>query len=405
VTARLRGPASGLEWRAMATHVAAVLFRPEVVSDRMLAEGFAVALAGWDVPAPHLLIAPLPGIPGWSAAFYASGTKLHRGAEDEELEHARELFEDELSPAIGVIDAAAAAGHAEAVVYALLRAEAVAHDDGWRLDARGFTRRFVREGDDGLEAGVETADEASLEEVAIDVEEGASEEEERRAEEAAMRPHRGSTFLSAELGANVMPALMGALYAVERRVEVRLVEPSAIAIAEETRRLDRALRRVEGRGAFEPPAAVGGVATPEVYRAFVRAYDWADPADPGDAYRELALGRVEGTLRFLREDDLRALDADAGWAGAARAGVFPIARLSGSALGAAAAAAAKGVIGLPAKGAELLLVKPGGPSALAGPTFGELIRYLALGWSKRSPAEEDMIEALMLRAKVRISRA
>jgi hypothetical protein len=395
----------------MATHVAALLFRPEVVSDRALAQGFAVALAGWDVPAPHLLIAELAGIAGWSAAFYASGAKLRRGAEDEELDHARELFEDELSPAIGVMDAAAAAGHAEAVVYAVLRAEEAVLDDAWRFDARGFTRRFVREGDDGLEAGVETADEASVEEIAIDVDEDASEEDERRAEEAAMRPHRGSTFLSAELGAPVIPALMGALFAVERRVEVRLVEPLPEAIAEEVRRLNHALRRVDGRGAFEPPAAVSGVATPEVYTAFVRSYDWADPADPGDAYRELAIGRVEGTLRFLREGELRALEADAGWAGAGtggpgragagRAGVFPIARLSGSALG--GSGAPKGVLGIAANGSELVLVKAAFDIVLAGPTFGELIRYLALGWSKRSDAEEDMIDALMLRAKVRIS--
>jgi hypothetical protein len=385
----------------MATHIAAVLFRPEEVSERALAEGFAVALAGWDAPAPHLLIASLPGIAGWSAAFYASGAKLRRGAEDEELDHARELFEDELSPAVGVIDAATAAGHAEAVVYAILGAETALHDDAWRVDARGFARRFVREGDLGLEAGVETADEENVEEIAIDVAEDASEDEERRAEEAAIRPHRGSTFLSAELGAPVMPALMGALFSAERRVEVRLVEPSAEAIEEEVRRLERALRRVEARGAFEPPAAVAGVATPEVYAAFVRAYDWADPADPGDAYRELAIGRVEGTLRFLREGELRALDADAGWAGAARAGVFPVARLSGSALG--GSGAPKGVIGVVADRSELVLVRPGGEIALAGPTFGELIRYLALGWSKRSDAEEDMIDALMLRAKVRIS--
>ena len=39
----------------------------------------------------------------------------------------------------------------------------------------------------------------------------------------------------------------------------------------------------------------------------------------------------------------------------------------------------------------------------AGPTLGELIRYLALGWSRRAEAEEDMIEALMLRAKVRVA--
>ena len=61
----------------MAPPIAALLFRPAEVPDRALSRGFAVALAGWDVPAPRLSVAPLPGAPGWSAAFYASG--LGRG--------------------------------------------------------------------------------------------------------------------------------------------------------------------------------------------------------------------------------------------------------------------------------------------------------------------------------------
>ena len=42
---------------------------------------------------------------------------------------------------------------------------------------------------------------------------------------------------------------------------------------------------------------------------------------------------------------------------------------------------------------------------LAGPTFGELLAYLRLGWSKRDEVEEDFIGALMLRAKIRADRA
>jgi len=382
----------------MDTTFAAVLFRPAEVPDRALAQGFAVALGGWDVPAPRLLVASLPGLPGWSAAFYASGAKVTRGAEDEEFEHACDLFEDELPPALGVLDAAAEHGHAAAVVYGITYAEGLFHDDAWRFDARGVERRFVHEGDEGIEVGFETPDAGECR--AIDPPAGASEDEERRALEAAAQPHRGSAFLTKELGAPVLPALVGALFAADRRITVRLVEPDARSIEVEVQRLNRTLRRVDGRGA-PAPQAVAGVAAPATYEAFLRAYDWADPADPQDQYRELAIGAVEGTLRFLRPDDLAALGADAGWQKAAAAGLYPVARLSGSALG---GAAAKGVIALASDADHLSLVKPGGEVAAAGPTFGELLRYLALGWSKRTDAEEDMIGALMLRARLRAEK-
>jgi hypothetical protein len=386
----------------MANHIAALVFRTETITDRALSQGFAVALAGFDAPAPRLLVGALPGIPFVSVAFYASGAKLRRGAEDEELEHARELFEEEPSPAVGVLDAASAAGHEGAVIYALVRGEGGLPDDGWRFDARGFARRCVREGDAGIEACTESPEEESVEEIEVDLDDGASEDEERRALEEAIRPHRGSTFLSAELKAPVLPAIMAALFADLRRVEVRLVDPAAATLAEEVLRLDHALRRSPGRGAFAPPE-VAGVRPPEAYAAFARVYDWVDPTDPGDAYRELSIGRVSGTLCFLREADLSALTAEPGWARASARGVYPLARLSSSALG--GSGAPKGVIGLAENGDDLVLVSPAGDMTTAGPTFGELIRYLALGWSKRSDAEEDMIEALMLRAKVRISRS
>jgi hypothetical protein len=70
------------------TNLAALLFRPSEVSERALSRGFAVALAGWDVPAPRLGIAALPGIPGWSAAFYTSGAAQG----EDELDHVVELF-------------------------------------------------------------------------------------------------------------------------------------------------------------------------------------------------------------------------------------------------------------------------------------------------------------------------
>ncbi len=372
----------------MATSFAALLFRPEDVSDRALAQGFAVALAGWDVPAPRLSIAALPGLPGYCAAFYVSGIKLPRGAEGEEIEHAIELFEDELPPALAVLDAAQEEGHPEAVVHAIVFAEEMVHDSAWRFDRERFQRRFVREGDDGLEAGVETPEGERVDVVDLDP-----------ADEAAIKPHRGSTYLAKELGAPVLSALVRALFDADRRIEVRMIEPDPGAIAEETRRLVRVLGREEGRGAFEVPASIAGISAPAAYSAMVASYDWEDPADPSDLYRGLAIGAIEGTLHFLRGDELRAIEGDAAWAPGARAGAFPIAQLVGSALGGASAG---GIVGIAANGADLVLVK-GGRAAAAGPTFGELIGYLALGWSQRSEAEEDRIGALMLRAKVRAS--
>jgi len=51
-----------------------------------------------------------------------------------------------------------------------------------------------------------------------------------------------------------------------------------------------------------------------------------------------------------------------------------------------------------------VVLRPGRAAVEAGPTLGELIRYLALGWTRRTEAEEDMIGALMLRAKLRADR-
>ena len=56
--------------RSSDTTLAVLLFRPSEVPERALSRGFAVALAGWEVPAPRLGLAALPGLPGWSVAFY-----------------------------------------------------------------------------------------------------------------------------------------------------------------------------------------------------------------------------------------------------------------------------------------------------------------------------------------------
>lgn len=385
----------------MATTFAALIYRSDEIPDRALSQGFAVALGGWDVSSPRLFVAPLPGIPGFSAAYYASGEPA-RGAFDE-LEHLSELFEDELSPPVAVLDAAAELGRTDATVFALVYSEEVVHDDGWRFDEGGYLRHFVREGEEGLEAGVETHDRSDVIEVEVELPEGATEQQEAEATDKAIRPHRGSTFLASELGAPVLPALMGGLFAPERRVAVRLVDPAPASIAEEVRRLNRVLRREDGRAAPGVPQPVAGVAAPATYEAFVRTYDWADPTDPQDLYRELAIGLIEGTLRFLREGELRAHGAAPGWAAAAAKGLYPIARLTGSTLGGSAAQAA--TVALGADGEALWLVRGDAGAMLAGPTFGELVRYLSLGWSRRGDAEEDFIGALMLRARLRALRA
>lgn len=377
----------------MGNSFAALVYRPAEIPDRALAQGFAVALAGWDVPSPCLQIAPLAGVPGHAVAFFETGAKVPRGAEDEAFDAVCEIFEDELPPAPFVLDAAAELGHANARIHAITYAEGIFHDDVWRFDESGFERHFVHEGEDGVEAGVETPDGAEDVDLALPEGDG-----DARAIEQAVKPHRGSTFLSRELGTPALAALVGALYAVERRVIVRLVDPAPESIEAEVVRLDRTLDRTPGRAAFEPPASVAGRATPAAYAAFVRAYDWADPADAADLYRELSIGAIEGTLRFLRREDLARLDADAAWQRSASSGLYPIAKLTTSALGGGGPEA---VIALASGDDRLVIVRPGKPPVEAGPTFGELLRYLALGWSKRSEAEEEMIGALMLRARVR----
>ena len=62
------------------------------------------------------------------------------------------------------------------------------------------------------------------------------------------------------------------------------------------------------------------------------------------------------------------------------------------------------LLGLGKEGESLFLVKKDGKPRPAGPTFGELLRYLSLGWSKRSDPEEDLIGALMLRGKLRAEK-
>ncbi len=366
----------------MSTSFAALIFRPAEIPDRALAQGFAVALGGWDVPSPRLLVAPLPGLAGWSVAFYSGGPALDG---EDELEHWCDLFDEELSPAACVLDAAAELGHPDGLVYALIFSDDLLHDEALRLDAVGFARHFVREGEEGLEAGVETVEQSKVELLDFD------------ANDAQIAPHRGSAFLAAELGAPVLPALVSALFAADRRVVVRLVDPDPEAIREETERLVGVLKRTPGRGAFALPEAAG-VPAPAAARAFAERYDWADPQDPEDLYRGLSIGAIEGVLRFLREEEILGRAGEPRWAEAARKGMYPLARLAGSALGGGQGEAA--LIALDRDGATLFVVKKDGRPRPAGPTLGELLRYLSLGWSKRSDPEEDLIGALMLRAKI-----
>jgi hypothetical protein len=73
-----------------------------------------------------------------------------------------------------------------------------------------------------------------------------------------------------------------------------------------------------------------------------------------------------------------------------------VARLVGSALGGGGEGT---TVGLAPDGQRLFVVRAGGRITPAGPTFGELCRYLSLGWSRRTDA--DLIGALMLRARLR----
>jgi hypothetical protein len=349
----------------MGTSFAAVLYRPAHVSERALSHGFGVATAGFDIEKPSLSVGELAGLPGWSVAFYRSGAA--RG--ESEHEHACDLFDEELPPGLAVLGAA---DTPDTVLYSLVFSDELVHDDGCRFAPEESRRRYVRDAEEGIEAGRE--DTSGDEEKILDHD--ASDDE--------LRPHRGSTFLSECLGTPVLPLLVRALFEADKRVAIRLVAKEPEAIAEETRGLNRTLRRQDGRGAFacaDAPAAV---------QAFVAAYDWADPSDSADLYRELAIGNVKGTLFFYRDDKRPQL-----------AGLYALAALRGSSLG----GAPKGerVLGLDPD-EETLWIVDGDKRKPAGPTLGELLAYLRLGWSKRDEVEEDFIGALMLRAKIRADR-
>ena len=297
-----------------------------------------------------------------------------------------------------MLDAAASLGSPNARVFALLYSEDVSCDDGTRVDPSGFCRHFVREGDDGLEWGVETQDQGSVSELPADL----ADDDDPAARERAIKPHRGSTFLSSELRAPVLAALIAALFGGARRVAIHLVEPSPESIGAQTERLVAALGRTIGRGAFAPPVVFDSLPPPACYLAFVSTYDWSDPRDPKDLYRELSIGLIEGTLRFLRAPEIEAEAADPALREALLTGLYPVAKLVGSSL--QASHARTGIVALSKDGESLFLLTPHKPTRLAGPTFGELLGYLTLGWSKRTDAEEDWIGALMLKARVRIER-
>lgn len=350
----------------MGTSFAAVLYRPADVSERALSHGFGVATAGFDVAKPSLLVGELAGLPGWNVAFYRSGA----AGGDAEHEHACDLFDEELPPGLAVLGAAE---KSDTVVYALTYSDELVHDDACKFTPDESVRRYVRDAEDGIEAGREGT--AGDEEKILD----------HDASDEALRPHRGSTFLSECLGVPVLPLLVRALFEADKRVAIRLVAKEPEAIAEETRGLNRALRRQDGRGAYACPDA------PAAVQAFVAAYDWADPSDSADLYRELSIGNIKGTLFFYRGDERPQPE-----------GFYALAALRGSALG----GAPKGerVIALD-KDEETLWVVDGSNKKLAGPTFGELLAYLRLGWSKRDEVEEDFIGALMLRAQVVVTRS
>jgi hypothetical protein len=370
----------------MSLTLAALIYRPADIPDRALSLGFAVALGGWDVPSPRLEIANLPDLPGFAAAFYASGAPR-----EDEAEHAADLFEDELAPPACVLDAAEGLGKGSAgtTLYALVYIEDIVHDDGWRLTPEGFERRFVRDGEDGIEVGIETPDDSEVKVLDLDVPDGATPAQEQAIVDAALRPHRGSTFLSGALGKSLLPLLVRARFDAERTVPIA-----------EAERLVAVLGRSAGRGAFSPPAATSGAAAPPAIEAFAAAYDWHDPRDPEDLYRELAIGSVAGNLRFLREAEVASLRLEPGWRGPKGEALYPVAKLVPSALGGGGAGAA--ILAVPPSGDTLFHLRPARRAEIAGPTFGELLRYLSLGWSKRTEAEEDLIGALMLRARLRL---
>jgi hypothetical protein len=350
-----------------------------------------VALAGYDLAAPSLSLSELPGAPGWSVAFFTSGLARGAAGAAEELDLAAELFEDELPPGLAVREQA---GSESAVVHSLVYTEDLLLDDAASFSSTGLTRRFVREGDEGPEAGAQDDDEATLEPL--------DETDDDDAFERLVAPHRGSTYLAGVLGVRLLPAVAQALYLADRRLPVRLADPEPAAIDALAGALVESLHRRRGRAAFERFPELGGVQAPASLRAFVRAYDFEDPSDPADLYRGLAVGGVEGTLRFFRQGELEDFAAREAWlAGPAQRGLYPLASLRTDALGGAARASR--VLAIASDGDALRIVDEAGRDVEAGPRFGELLLYLSLGFRSRSEAEEDLIEATMLRAQVRRS--
>lgn len=380
-----------LDCRRMGLSFAAVFFRPEQVGEATLRRGFAVSLAGYDLAAPTVSLSELPGAPGWSVAFFSSGLARGAAGAAEELDFAAELFEDELPPGLAVREQA---GTESAVVHSLVYTEDLLLDDAASFTASGLRRRFVREGDEGPEAGAQDDDETTLEPL--------EELDDDAAFERLVAPHRGSTYLAGVLGVRVLPAVAQALYLAERKHPVRLADPEPTAIDALTGALVESLHRKRGRAAFAHFPELGGVQAPASYRAFVAAYDFEDPSDPADLYRGLAIGGVEGTLRFFRLAELETFTTRAAWlAGPAKRGLYPLASLLRDALG--GTARAPRVLAIAPDGDALRIVDDAGRDVEAGPRLGELLLYLSLGFRSRDDAEQDLIEATMLRAQVRRS--
>jgi hypothetical protein len=357
----------------MSLYFACVLFEDGTVSDEALSVGFGVSCAGFDVDTARLTVGSIPGLAGWSVAFYRSG-KTHPAFE--ELDHTAQLFEDELPPGMSVLDhATRSEGRTPTRVYSIVYSEEDLLDDACRFDAQGFHRCYLRDGDDGPVVGKSSGDTEEVLEISDAEAEG---------------PHegRGSAFLSRELGTNVLIALSQALFLADRVVPVSLAVGSPAAVALLTKRLNASLHRQDGRGR---PSEQELERLPESLRAFAEHYDWADPSDPGDIYRELSIGRLKGNFTFLRSKDWpKSSGQESG---------FPLGTLSSSALGGSKKPlATPGVFLVPSTG--FLLDAEG---KRLGPTFAELLLYLALGFKTRDDVEEDQIQALMLRAEVRVS--
>jgi hypothetical protein len=338
----------------------ACVIAPDSVSNEALSTAFATAAAGFDVDGAKLLVGALPGVRGVRVAFYKSGKKQ---SDFLETEHCVELFEEELPPGMALLDFAEGAGK----VYSLVYSETESLDDGCRFDESGFERRYVREDGEGLVAGVVSPD---------------AEREDPLDEDDAGKGAGGAAFLSKELGVNVLAALAQALFGADEVVPVRLAPPGREGVAAMTKALVATLRRVEGRAA---PADPSGLGLPPDLAAFVELYDWADPSDPGDVYRELALGRIVGNARFLRPHEMRRPD-----------GRVAVLALLGTGL------ASRGEPEPVFLGEAGLLTL--GDRRATGTTLPELLRYLAIGFKRdRTAAEEELVQALMLRAQVRIA--